>query len=150
MANIKPDLQDFDSDNGFAKWPKWISPEGYRQDAAHTFIHPLIQDGEHENLHVLCQSKVNRVLFDENKRACGVEYLPNPDYQPTISQTPDNLKRTVKARKQVVISCGACATPSVLERSGVGQAELLKKFDIPVVSDLYGVGHDYQDHNLMF
>lgn len=34
----------------------------------------------------------------------------------------------------------------ILERSGVGNAEMLKKLDIPVVSDLPGVGEEYQDH----
>jgi len=34
----------------------------------------------------------------------------------------------------------------VLERSGVGSAQLLTKLEVPVVSDLPGVGEEYQDH----
>ena len=34
----------------------------------------------------------------------------------------------------------------ILERSGVGNAEMLKKLGIPVVSDVPGVGEEYQDH----
>jgi len=52
----------------------------------------------------------------------------------------------VKARKYVVISSGTLGTPQILERSGVGDAKLLKKLDIKVVSDLPGVGEQYQDH----
>lgn len=143
------DLQDLESNNGTQRWLRYVSTDGQRQDAAHTFVHALIQDGKHPNLHVLCESKINRVIFDDNKRAIGVEYTPNPDYQVEINLTK-HPKAVVKARKLVVVSCGACGTPSVLERSGVGNPEILKKFDIPVVSDLPGVGSDYQDHNLVF
>jgi len=49
-------------------------------------------------------------------------------------------------RKQVVLGCGTLGTPQVLERSGVGSAQLLNKLGIAVVSDLPGVGEQYQDH----
>lgn len=143
------DLQDLDSCNGVQRWLRYVSPEGKRMDTAHTYVHPLIQDGKHPNLHVLTESKVVRVLFDDNKRACGVEYTPNPDYQPVFDLTK-RPKTAVKARKLIVVSCGAMGTPSVLERSGVGPKAVLEKAGVPVVEDLYGVGHDYQDHNLIF
>lgn len=50
------------------------------------------------------------------------------------------------SRKQVVLGCGTLGTPQVLERSGVGSKDLLKQLNIPVVSDLPGVGEQYQDH----
>jgi hypothetical protein len=98
---------------------------------------------------VLVKSKVLRVLFDDNKRAIGIEYTPNAAYQPEIGLTP-HPKLTVKARKLVVVSCGACGTPSVLERSGLGGTDVLNKAGVKQVVDLPGVGHDYQDHNLIF
>jgi len=57
-----------------------------------------------------------------------------------------DFTRCVSSRKQVVLGCGTLGTPQVLERSGVGSAQLLKKLNIPVVSDLPGVGEQYQDH----
>jgi alcohol oxidase len=39
----------------------------------------------------------------------------------------------------VVLASGTLGTPQILERSGVGKADLLRKLDIPVVSDLPGV-----------
>jgi len=89
-----------------------------------------------------------RVLFDDNKRAVGVEYQPNPRFQTEYAQVPPP-KSSVRARKLVVVSCGACGTPSVLERSGVGRADILEKAGVPLVEDLPGVGHDYQDHHLI-
>ncbi|TVY81687.1 Alcohol oxidase, partial [Lachnellula suecica] len=143
------DLQDLESNNGFSRWMRTVSKDGKRQDTAHTYLHPLLQDGEHPNLHVLVESRVVRVLFDEQKRACGVEYTPNPDFQPEINNTP-HPKSIIKARTLVVVSCGACGTPSILERSGIGSAEVLRKASVPLVVDLPGVGQNYQDHHLMF
>ncbi|TEA18757.1 Alcohol oxidase [Colletotrichum sidae] len=142
------DLQNLDENNGYERWMRYVSPEGKRQDAAHTFLHPLLEDGNHPNLHVLVESKVVRVLFDEHKRAVGVEYTPNPDYQAVLNTTRHPVK-TVKARKLVVVSCGACGTPAVLERSGLGDKNILEKVGVPLVADLPGVGHDYQDHHLI-
>jgi choline dehydrogenase-like flavoprotein len=88
-----------------------------------------------------------KVLFDGNKRAVGVEFTPNPDYQDESVPRP---KGSIRARKLVVVSCGACSTPGVLERSGVGAKSVLEKAGVPVVVDLPGLGNDYQDHNLVF
>lgn len=119
-----------------------MSPDGRRQDTAHAYLHPKLQDEKHPNLHVLVESKVVRVLFDENKRAVGVEYTPNPDYQPATSPPP---KLTIMARKLVVVSCGACGTPAVLERSGLGDPVVLERAGLPVVVNLPSVGREYLD-----
>jgi alcohol oxidase len=146
----KPDMQDFDTANGTERWMRTVSTDGKRQDAAHTYIHPLLADGKHPNLHVLCQKKVVRVLFD-GKRACGVEFIPNPQYQPTESFAPAQpAPQVVRARKQVVLSAGALGTPPILERSGIGSKAVLEKAGVPLLVDLPGVGHDYQDHHLCF
>jgi alcohol oxidase len=133
---------------GYQKWAKYISPDGKRQDAAHRYVHPLMQSGDYPNLHLLLDSKVTRVLFDDDKRATGVEYIPTPSSQPEIGLSIAKVSQ-VFAKKLVVVSAGALSTPSILERSGVGSAEVLKKLDIPVVSDLPDVGEHYQDHHLV-
>jgi choline dehydrogenase len=50
----------------------------------------------------------------------------------------------------VLLCAGAIASPQILQRSGVGNAELLKQFDIPLVHDLPGVGENLQDHLEMY
>ena len=107
-----------------------------------------MQSGDYPNLHLLVDSKVTRVLFDDNKRATGVEYIPSPTSQP-VTGVNGNPTFTVTAKKMVVVSSGALGTPSVLERSGVGNKDILSKLDIPVVSDLPDVGENYQDHHLV-
>ncbi|KAI0441220.1 GMC oxidoreductase-domain-containing protein [Xylaria telfairii] len=143
-----PDLQTLDHNNGFQRWLRYISPDGKRSDTAHMYLHPRLRDGKHPNLHVLVESQVVRVLFDQDKRACGVEYQPNPLFHSQGAPAPP-VKRTIRARKLVVVSSGACGTPSVLERSGIGRADVLERARVPLVEDLPGVGHDYEDHNLI-
>lgn len=92
------------------------------------------------------QSQVARILFDEGKRAVGVEFRPNPRFHPEDAGAPI---RTVKAKKLVVLSAGACGTPAILERSGVGDPKVLQKVGLPVVHDLPGVGNGYEDHHLV-
>jgi alcohol oxidase len=87
------------------------------------------------NLYLRTNSRVNRVIF-EGSKAVGVAYVPsrNRGHGGKLMET------IVKARKMVVLSSGTLGTPQILERSGVGDAKLLKKLDIKVVSDLPGVG----------
>ncbi|KAH6880627.1 alcohol oxidase-like protein [Thelonectria olida] len=143
-----PDLQTLDAINGFQRWKRYVSPEGKRQDTAHRYLHPVLRDGKHPNLHVLTESSVVRVLFDGDKKAIGVECIPSPDFQATLALAKQP-KQMIKARKLVVVSSGACGTPLVLERSGLGDPSILKKAGVPVVVDLPGVGHEYQDHHLL-
>ena len=121
-----------------------------RQDTAHCYIHPLLQDGQHPNLHILPESKVIRVIFDQSNppRAVGVECKPNQNHQPQLSlSNPDPI--TIKANKLVVVSAGALGTPQILERSGVGNPKVLNDVGIQIIADVPGVGESYQDHHLL-
>ena len=144
------DLNNLDTNNGTQRWNRFVGPDGRRQDVAHRYLHPRLRDGAHPNLHVIVEAQIVRVLFNEdNTRALGVEYRPNPKFQALslgLTRTP---VRIVRARRLVVLSCGACGTPSVLERSGVGDPEVLRRAGVQGVADLPGVGRDYQDHNLV-
>ncbi|KAK0644426.1 putative alcohol oxidase [Cercophora newfieldiana] len=139
------DINDFSTVGGFMKLPRYVSPDGKRQDAAHRYIHPLLQqDAPSPNLRLLLNSSVTRVLFDKTTsppRAIGIEYRP--------SGSNGTELRTVRARKMVVITAGALGSPQILERSGVGNSKLLQAHGIPAISDLPGVGENYQDHHLL-
>lgn len=137
-----PDAQDFRIGHGMTSWAKYIGPDGRRQDAAHCYLHPLLRSGDYPNLHILVNSSVCRVRFD-GVRATGVEYQRKID---DMALAPAAF---IAAKKLVVLSAGALATAPILERSGVGSSGHLRALGIDVVSDLPGVGEDYQDHNLM-
>ena len=143
------DLQNLDANNGVERYLRYVGPNGRRSDSAHRYLHPKVRSGDYPNLHVLVEKQVIRVLFDDNKKANAVQFqhnpkfLANPEFM-TAKQTP----RTVRARKMVILSAGANGTPLILERSGVGNPDILKRAGVPLVEDLPGVGHDYQDHHL--
>jgi choline dehydrogenase-like flavoprotein len=52
----------------------------------------------------------------------------------------------ITARKEVILSAGSIQSPGLLELSGIGQAAVLAKAGIRQLSDLPGVGENYQDH----
>jgi len=74
--------------------------------------------------------------------------VPNTEHQPKLSLSKPAHK-TVKAKSLVVVTSGALGTPQILERSGIGNPRFLKALEIPVISDLPGVGENYQDHHLL-
>ncbi|KAI0520876.1 alcohol oxidase-like protein [Xylaria bambusicola] len=144
------DAQDLDSNNGVQRAMRYISPDGQRQDVAHTYLHPRLRDGKHPNLHVVVESQVVRILFEKQK-ATGVEYVSDPDadLQPSPTQVQDSVRR-IRARKLVIASCGTFGTPTLLERSGIGNREILNRAGVSdVVAHIPGVGEAYNDHHLM-
>lgn len=121
----------------------WVNQKtGRRSDVAHCLLYPLL-DTQSTKLRVLTQTKVVRILFDEQKRATGIEYLP-------AGSGPNATPSVLKANKLVVLASGALGSPQVLERSGVGSKDLLSRLGIDVISNLPGVGNNYQDHNVLF
>ncbi|KAF7759747.1 CAZyme family AA3 [Agaricus bisporus var. burnettii] len=52
----------------------------------------------------------------------------------------------IKSHGEVILSAGAIRTPQLLELSGIGNKEILRKLNIPVKLDLPGVGENYKDH----
>ncbi len=102
---------------------------------------------EHRNLKVELNALATRVLFDENKRAIGVEYLRGEKlYRASSrpSEEPGELKR-VYASKEVILAGGAFNTPQLLMLSGIGPREQLEPLGIKVTVDLPGVGKNLQD-----
>ena len=53
---------------------------------------------------------------------------------------------TIKADREVIVTCGAIGSPRLLQLSGVGPADALKSAGVEVKHDLPGVGSNLQDH----
>jgi choline dehydrogenase len=51
-----------------------------------------------------------------------------------------------RADREVILSAGAIQSPQLLQLSGVGPADLMRKLGIPVVADAPEVGRNLQDH----
>jgi choline dehydrogenase len=103
---------------------------GRRWSAARGFLKPALS---RPNLKVETKAHATRILF-EGKRAVGVEILQN------------GTSRRILARKEVVLSAGAIASPQLLQLSGIGDSSFLQQHGIEVVQHLPGVGENLQDH----
>ena len=54
----------------------------------------------------------------------------------------DGLEYLLTAKKEVIVAAGAFKTPQLLMVSGVGPSEILDSLNIPVLSDLKGIGQN--------
>ncbi|KAK7408780.1 hypothetical protein QQX98_009024 [Neonectria punicea] len=93
---------------------------------------------------------VTKVSFDDSEtpRATGVEFLDGKHLYKASPLSTDAAGEpgNATASREVIVAGGVYNTPQLLKLSGVGPAEELKKFDIPVISNLPGVGTNLQDH----
>ncbi len=107
--------------------------KGWRMSTAKCFLKPAMA---RKNLDVRTYAQATRVLFD-GVRAVGVAYC-HPAHPAR--------GRAVRARREVIVACGAINTPKLLQLSGLGPAALLRQHGIEVVRDLPGVGENLSDH----
>ncbi|HEY5412968.1 MAG TPA: GMC family oxidoreductase N-terminal domain-containing protein [Caulobacteraceae bacterium] len=113
-------------------WFQFTIRNGQRHSAAVGYLHEVMG---RPNLVVATEAHTLRVLF-EGKTAVGVEYLQKGE------------KRTARAQ-EVILAAGAVASPQILECSGIGQADVLKRAGVAVVHELKGVGENLQDHYMI-
>ncbi len=106
---------------------------GQRCSAAVAYLHPAMGRA---NLRVETRALTGKVLF-EGKKAVGVEF------------SQGGVKKTAKAKKEVILCGGAINSPQLLQLSGIGPAALLKQHGIEVLVDAPGVGENLQDHYVM-
>ncbi len=114
---------------GFAPFDRNIH-RGRRLSAARAYLHPVMG---RRNLEVRCRAFVTRVVF-RGSRAVGVE----------VARRGGGVERIPAG--EVILCGGAFNTPQLLQVSGVGRAEHLRRLGVEVVQDLPGVGENLQDH----
>jgi choline dehydrogenase len=118
-----------------------VSYEGVRyleQNAYHgrrwsTAVAYLREARRRPNLRVETGALVSSIAF-EGTRATGVEYLQH------------GAKKSACAAREVIIAAGAIRSPQLLELSGIGNAEILRSLNLPVVIDQPAVGENMIDH----
>jgi choline dehydrogenase len=103
---------------------------GRRASAAVAYLRPA---KGRNNLRVETSALAQRVVF-EGRRADAVEYRQA------------GALKTARARREILVSGGAFNSPQLLQLSGVGPPDLLRKHGIEVVLDAPGVGQNLQDH----
>ncbi|WP_067899360.1 GMC family oxidoreductase [Nocardia vaccinii] len=103
---------------------------GTRVSAARAFLHPA---RKRLNCTVAPNHQVGRIVFDGN-HAVGVQARVG------------GRAVTYRARKEVLICGGALDTPLLLERSGVGRADVLAAAGVPIVVESPNVGENLREH----
>jgi choline dehydrogenase-like flavoprotein len=103
---------------------------GERCSAAKAYVTPNLA---RPNLKVVTHAVSARILM-EDSRAVGVEYWQ------------EGVLKRVRARREVIVSCGAFGSPQLLMASGIGPGDHLQRIGVPAVNDLGGVGRNLQDH----
>ncbi|MEH6632255.1 MAG: choline dehydrogenase [Halopseudomonas aestusnigri] len=104
--------------------------DGVRWSTANAYLKPVLK---RPNLKVISNALTKRIVM-EGKKATGIEIEVGGQTQ------------IHKAATEVILSSGSVGSPQLLQVSGIGPAEVLKKAGVEVVHDLPGVGENLQDH----
>ncbi|MEM9634005.1 MAG: choline dehydrogenase [Pseudomonadota bacterium] len=103
---------------------------GFRMSAARAY---LSRAKKRKNVSVITKAHTTRLMMDSG-RATGVVY------------SRDGSEKTVRARREVILSAGAVNTPQILMLSGIGDGEKLQAKGVSPVHHLPAVGQNLQDH----
>jgi len=124
-------IDDFNTgDNEGASYFHVNQKRGLRWSAARGFLKPVLN---RRNLDLITAGHVEKVET-KDRRATGVT-LSGP-----------GGRRTLHARREVILAAGALGSPQLLMLSGIGPAEHLAARGIDLVLDRPGVGSNLQDH----
>jgi choline dehydrogenase len=107
--------------------------DGRRWSAAAGYLHPVL--GVRPNLTCATLARTTRILIEKG-RAVGVDYV----------QGKSGEKKTAYADREVLVSGGAVQSPQILQLSGIGEPDALKRAGVAVTHALPGVGKNLQDH----
>ena len=106
---------------------------GLRCSTAVGYLNPI---KNRKNLKIVTESHVKNIEFNNN-RAVAVNYWQN------------NLLTKVKANVEIILSAGSIGSPHILQASGIGPGELLKKNNVKVIKNQPAVGKNLQDHLML-
>ena len=104
--------------------------KGSRFSTAKAYLKPALAK---KNVHLITKVLVDKIIFSEDK-AKGVEVFHQ------------GQKKIFNANIGVILSAGAINSPTILQRSGIGEANDLNNLGIKVIKNLPGVGKNLQDH----
>lgn len=126
-----PKIKDFNrGDNEGTGYFHVNQRRGWRWSTAKGFLRPA--QGR-KNLEIFTHAQVKKLIL-EGKRVTGAELRHNEE------------DASITCSNELILATGSVGSPQILEVSGIGAAEQLKKYDIDVLHALPGVGENLQDH----
>ncbi|KAI5927646.1 putative GMC oxidoreductase [Camillea tinctor] len=116
--------------------PETINLKKKRSSAGTAYLNDSTRS--RDNLKIRTDALVEKIICDKSEitTATAVQYR----------NTRDGALKIVEARKEIIISAGALNSPRLLELSGIGNPELLRKLGINPIIDNPHVGENLQNH----
>ena len=133
-----PATEDFNTgDNEGVGYFEVNQKKGWRWNTAKAFLRPTCYG--RPNFELWTSAQASKLVLqggtsDEPLRCTGVQVWNGHEMV------------TATARREVILSAGAVATPQLLQLSGLGPAQVLQGQGVAVVKDMAGVGANLQDH----
>jgi choline dehydrogenase len=156
ISDINNDAPNRDSVQGLYQVPLAIKLPESKRNGPRDFIletaNAVNPDGSRMyHLDLRFHALVTKIRFDQSgsvPKAVGVDFLDGQSLyraDPRSGSASATGAGSVNVTREVIISAGTFNTPQLLKLSGIGPAAELKKFDIPVVVNLPGVGTNLMD-----
>lgn len=112
----------------------------------------------HSNLSIVTDALVEKVILERTatgtERAVGVSYLAgrhsyqaHPDAPALTPAERTAMRRTIRARKEVILAGGCFNSPQLLMLSGIGAAAHLRSVGVTPRVEVPGVGTNFQDRH---
>lgn len=110
--------------------------DGWRWNSAKAFLRPT------------CYGRPNFEMWTSAQVAkLDIERQEDGSLRCTGAQVWDGDQMVhARATREVLLCAGSIGSPQILQLSGIGPAELLRRHGIDVLADLPGVGANLQDH----
>lgn len=126
-----PSTADFNTgDNEGAGYFHVNQTAGRRWSAARGFLRPALK---RPNLRLVTGALTDKVVFS-NQTATGIVYQRGGEIF------------EAHAKREVLLCAGSIGSVQILQRSGIGPADMLNNAGIPVALAREGVGNNLQDH----
>ncbi|USP75497.1 Cyclase atC [Curvularia clavata] len=119
--------------DGGAWVPTTIDPKNATRSTSKSSYIDTLASSSPSGPVIYLRSQASKILFNSQKKATGV------------AATTNGQSYVLSAKKEIILSAGVFHSPQLLMLSGIGPAETLATFSIPVVSDLSGVGQNLWD-----
>tara|TARA_B110000967_G_scaffold145552_1_gene148944 strand:+ start:10 stop:1629 length:1620 start_codon:yes stop_codon:yes gene_type:complete len=107
--------------------------KGFRRSSYRSFLNRKIRS--RKNLTIKTNTQISKLVFSD-KHVVGVDCM----------QSDGQKDKTVLANNEVILSAGSISSPQILQLSGIGDEDHLKKMGVNVVYDNPAVGKNLQDH----
>ena len=107
--------------------------KGFRRSSYRSFLNRKIRS--RKNLTIKTNTQISKLVFSD-KQVVGVDCM----------QSDGQKDKTVLANNEVILSAGSISSPQILQLSGIGDEDHLKKMGVNVVYDNPAVGKNLQDH----